>query len=129
MAVISVLRKSEVEQRTGLSSSSIDRLEASGKFPARIKLSPNAVGWHSSEVDDWITSRPRGEFDAALAPVDQVQSLKRQIKAHEAVSPVITGKVVVGTGKDKAKDEEILRLENIADANVYKTVGKPKGGK
>lgn len=82
MSTVSVLRKPEVEQRTGLSASSIDRLEAAGNFPKRMQLSPNAVGWLSSEVDGWIKSRPRGEMVPGLDPVSQVQSLKRQIHAR-----------------------------------------------
>jgi prophage regulatory protein len=83
MTTVSVLRKPEVEQRTGLSSSSIDRLEAAGNFPKRMQLSPKAVGWFSSEVGDWIKSRPRGELVPGLDPVSQVQSLKHQIHARE----------------------------------------------
>lgn len=82
MTVVAVLRKPEVEQRTGLSSSSIDRLEAAGNFPKRISLSPKAVGWFSNEVDEWIKSRPRGEMVPGLDPVSQVQSLKRQINTR-----------------------------------------------
>lgn len=82
MPTVSILRKQEVESRTGLSGSSIDRLEASGNFPARVKISQGTVGWFSNEVNDWITSRPRGEFDAALQPIEQVQSLKRQMKTR-----------------------------------------------
>lgn len=82
MSVVSILRKPEVEQRTGLSGSSIDRLEAGGNFPVRVKISHGTVGWFSTEVDDWIASRPRGEFDAVLPPMEQVQSLKRQMKAR-----------------------------------------------
>lgn len=82
MAIVKILRKPEVEQRTGLASSSIDRLEASGNFPVRVRISQGAVGWMSNEVDDWIVSRPRGEFDAALPPMEQVQSLRRQMKVR-----------------------------------------------
>lgn len=83
MSIVKILRKPEVEQRTGLSGSSIDRLEASGNFPVRLRVSRGAVGWMSNEVDDWIASRPRGEFDAALPPMEQVQSLKRQMKVRD----------------------------------------------
>lgn len=82
MSIVRILRRPEVEQKTGLASSSIDRLEAAGNFPARVRISQGAVGWMSNEVDDWIASRPRGEFDAALPPMEQVQSLKRQMKAR-----------------------------------------------
>ena len=33
------------------------RLEQAGKFPQRIKLGPNRIGWRESEVDTWIDAR------------------------------------------------------------------------
>lgn len=49
-----ILRLSEVLQLTGLSRSTIDRLECSGIFPARRKIGVKAVGWIEAEVSDWI---------------------------------------------------------------------------
>jgi len=54
-----IIRKPEVRARTGLSDSQIWRLEARGEFPARVRLGELSVGWHASEVDQWIKSRPR----------------------------------------------------------------------
>jgi prophage regulatory protein len=33
------------------------RLEKAGKFPARIRLGMNRVGWLLTEIEAWITSR------------------------------------------------------------------------
>ena len=52
-----IMREREVQAVTGLSRTTRWRLERSGKFPARIHLSPNAVGWRSCEIADWIASR------------------------------------------------------------------------
>ncbi len=36
----------------------LDRLEKAGKFPRRIKLTPNGrVGWVQSEIHDWLKDR------------------------------------------------------------------------
>ena len=35
----------------------IARLEAAGKFPKRVTLGQNRVGWIRSEVEDWIQQR------------------------------------------------------------------------
>ncbi|MBZ0147057.1 MAG: AlpA family phage regulatory protein [Pseudorhodoplanes sp.] len=36
----------------------LDRLEKAGKFPRRIKLTPNGrVGWVRSEIHDWLKDR------------------------------------------------------------------------
>ena len=56
-----IIRKNEVVRRTGLSYSTIWRLEGRGDFPARLKLTESgAVGWVESEVERWIHDRVRG---------------------------------------------------------------------
>jgi prophage regulatory protein len=56
----SIIRNPEVQKRTGLSGSTLWRLEQAGQFPARVQLgSPQAVGWYEDEVDDWVNSRSR----------------------------------------------------------------------
>nr|WP_074745583.1 AlpA family phage regulatory protein [Nitrosospira multiformis] len=50
-----------VKPLTGLSRSSIYRLEALGLFPKRVKLSGSAVGWRGEEIHAWIASRPRAK--------------------------------------------------------------------
>jgi len=58
-----IVREPAVHDITGLSRTTRWRLEREGKFPARRKLSDNAVGWLESEIHDWITSRniPRSQ--------------------------------------------------------------------
>lgn len=51
-----ILRVNEVTLVTGLSQSTIRRLEKSDCFPKRIKIANNAIGWLKSEVDAWIDS-------------------------------------------------------------------------
>lgn len=52
-----ILRRHEVEIRTGLPRSSLYRLIAAGAFPKQRRLSPSTVGWLESEVSGWISSR------------------------------------------------------------------------
>ncbi len=54
-----LIRTTEVLRMTGLSRTSIWRLERQGDFPARRQVSGNAVAWLESEVLEWITSRPQ----------------------------------------------------------------------
>ncbi|GEM_PF-6112206 len=54
-----IQRKNEVIATTGLSSSTIDRLEKKGMFPQRVKLSPHLIGWHSTEIQDYLSNLPR----------------------------------------------------------------------
>jgi prophage regulatory protein len=66
-----ILREPEVRQISGLSRVTRWRQERKGKFPARRKLSDNAVGWLESEIRDWVATRsvsrqPTGMSHVAL---------------------------------------------------------------
>ncbi|MBU0807635.1 MAG: AlpA family transcriptional regulator [Gammaproteobacteria bacterium] len=52
-----ILRRPEVEVRTGLTRSSIYRLINAGDFPRQRRLSPSTVGWLESEISSWISGR------------------------------------------------------------------------
>ena len=54
-----VVRESELRLLTGLSKSTIRRMEKKGEFPARRQLSNGRVGWRRDEVDEWSASRQR----------------------------------------------------------------------
>lgn len=47
-----------VVRKTGLSSASIYRYMACGRFPAQRQLGPNRVAWLASEVAAWSGTRP-----------------------------------------------------------------------
>lgn len=52
-----ILRRKQVEMRTGLSRSTIYARMASGTFPKPIDLGGGrAVGWIEEEVDQWLKS-------------------------------------------------------------------------
>ena len=52
-----LLTKSEVRNRVCYSPPHIARLEKAGKFPKRVMLGPNRVGWLEEEIDQWIRDR------------------------------------------------------------------------
>jgi prophage regulatory protein len=54
---LQILRVQDVEHRTGLSRTSLWRLQRAGDFPPSRRLSPGTVGWLESEVEAWIASR------------------------------------------------------------------------
>lgn len=56
-----ILRRKEVCNCVGLSYTSVFRLERTGRFPSRIRLSPmgRSVGWLESEIFQWIAERER----------------------------------------------------------------------
>jgi prophage regulatory protein len=52
-----IMRKPDIHQATGLSDSTVRRLEMEGRFPRRVKLSSQAVGWIEGEVQNWIEQK------------------------------------------------------------------------
>lgn len=60
-----LLRAPEVEELTGLSRTTIWRLERAGDFPPRRQLSANVVAWVGEEVEEWIEARPVADLDPA----------------------------------------------------------------
>jgi prophage regulatory protein len=54
---LTILRRKQVEARTGLSRSTIYQRVADGTFPKPVKLGARAVGWVESEVQEFLRSR------------------------------------------------------------------------
>lgn len=54
---MTILRRREVERRTGLSRSTLYELIEKAKFPRPIRLGPRAVGWLASEIETWVYER------------------------------------------------------------------------
>jgi prophage regulatory protein len=57
MPPLKLLRFATVHERTGLSRSTIWRLEHRGQFPRHRPISANAVAWVESEVAAWIQAK------------------------------------------------------------------------
>lgn len=56
-SALHILRRKQVESRTGLSRSTIyDRIRA-GTFPKPVSLGAKAVGWIESEIDGWLVDQ------------------------------------------------------------------------
>jgi prophage regulatory protein len=51
---VKMLRRKDVEERTGLKRSTIYDHVKRGTFPRPIQLGPKVIGWIESEVDAWI---------------------------------------------------------------------------
>ena len=54
MKKMRILRKHEVLHRVGLSGMEIWRREKAGRFPRRVALGPNSVGWVEAEIDAYL---------------------------------------------------------------------------
>ena len=52
-----IIRIKEVVELTGLSRTTLWRMEKTRKFPNRVSLGANSIGWRLSEIQDWIDNR------------------------------------------------------------------------
>jgi prophage regulatory protein len=52
-----LLRRRQVEEKTGLSRASIYAAMGAGTFPTPITIGPNRVAWLEAEIDQWIITR------------------------------------------------------------------------
>ena len=51
------IRRPAVENRTGLSRSTIYLLMQNGKFPKPVRIGGRAVAWPEAEVEAWLNAR------------------------------------------------------------------------
>ncbi|MEA9585929.1 AlpA family transcriptional regulator [Xanthomonas sp. WHRI 10064A] len=54
-----ILRRADVEARTGFKRAHIYSLMKDQKFPQRVRLGVRAVGWYEDEIDQWLAGRKR----------------------------------------------------------------------
>ena len=52
-----IMRRDEVERRTGFKRAHIYNLMKEGKFPKAKRIGLRAVGWDSLEIEQWIAER------------------------------------------------------------------------
>ena len=57
-AHLRVLTMKTVTELTGYTAQHISRLERAGKFPARIRMGENRVGWRLADFERWFAERP-----------------------------------------------------------------------
>ena len=66
--VMRILSKRQLKEMVLYSPQHVARLEKAGKFPKRIQLGPNRVGWVESEVLDWLQERMDRREDLTDTP-------------------------------------------------------------
>lgn len=52
-----LIRRKEVQEKTGLGASSIYAMMRSGDFPQCLNLSERRVAWIESDIDSWVADR------------------------------------------------------------------------
>ncbi|MCI0998034.1 AlpA family transcriptional regulator [Pseudomonas corrugata] len=52
-----IMRREEVERKTGFKRAHIYNLMKEGKFPQAKRIGSRAVGWDSLEIEQWVVER------------------------------------------------------------------------
>ena len=68
MSVIRLLRRPEVEARTGLSRSTIYSMMAKGAFPRPRRIGVRAVAWDEADIENWLATRAEANPHDVHAP-------------------------------------------------------------
>ena len=74
-----IMRLADVEQATGFKRSHIYNLMSEGRFPKARRIGCRAVGWDSTEIQQWIENAEgsplpplQGQFDTPTIQLDGV---------------------------------------------------------
>ena len=67
----------QVVKRVGMSRTTIWREERQGRFPRRIQLSRNRIGWLSSEVLSWMEAKHAAVNRADVLPIGRSEVARR----------------------------------------------------
>lgn len=54
-----IIRLPEVLARTGMGKTTLYRKVSEGQFPLPAQIGIRSIGWYASEIDAWISARPR----------------------------------------------------------------------
>lgn len=56
-----IMRRPEVEYRSGLKRAQLYKMMRNNEFPAARRIGARAVGWYSDEVEQWIAEREKAQ--------------------------------------------------------------------
>jgi prophage regulatory protein len=75
---VTILRRKQVEARTGYSRSTIYLRMSQGLWPRQVSLGARSVGWPAAEIDVLNAARIAGRTD------DEIRELVRALERHRA---------------------------------------------
>jgi prophage regulatory protein len=73
-----IIRRPEVEKRTGLTCSGIYEAMSRGEFPKSVPIGRYAVGWIEDEVNAWIEARIEARESKDVKPLRRKFEKKKQ---------------------------------------------------
>lgn len=125
-----ILRINEVTKIVGLSASSIWRMEREGRFPKKIKLLKNAVGWSESEIEAWMETRKVVKLGKHRTSGRPPKKGKRELYIlstydYEDFEPI----AIFGSEEDaKEVADTMLKVHGLGKFMLGYAIAKFKGG-
>jgi len=97
-----VIRRKQLLELIGVSAVTQWRMEKAGLFPQRFRLGKGLVGWHLTEVEEWLKSRER-----VLR-----QTLERKTVRRAADRNALRGGEVLSTERDLSRPADGMDRSN-----------------
>lgn len=81
-----MIRRRELEKKTGLSATTIYHMERAGIFPQHFMLTPRCAVWDEAEVDAWLAERKNNPIAGMRGPSAVMRGKAREIVAARTAS-------------------------------------------
>jgi prophage regulatory protein len=114
-----LLRRKDVEARTGLKRSKIYQLMTEGTFPSQVKLGVgSSVAWVDSEIEDWIQRQiDNGRNILTKQPTAAENFLREVLAKGEMVEPILRSRAdaygIAWSSIETARDNGIVTRETV----------------
>ncbi len=82
---VRIIRWPELHKMLKASRSTIDRWENNGKFPKKVHIGENSIGWKSDEVEEFINNRKKGKKSFESIPVELQEHLLKLKETPETL--------------------------------------------
>ncbi len=73
LAGLRVIDRKTVLSLIPLSRAQLHRLEAAGRFPRAVQISPNKVAYRINEIEAWLRDRPMAVRNRTITPPAKVR--------------------------------------------------------
>jgi prophage regulatory protein len=114
-----LLRRRDVEARTGLKRSALYKLMNAGTFPTQVKLGIGAcVAWVESDVEEWIQRQiDNGRNILTKQPSATENFLRVQLKTEPMAEPILRERAeayaITWESIESARDDGLVTTESV----------------
>jgi prophage regulatory protein len=121
-----LLRRKDVEARTGLKRSKIYELMTLGTFPAQVKLGPgSSVAWVETDINDWIQRQiDNGRHILKKQPTAAENFLREMLGNGAIAEPILRERAntygITWGSIEKARSDGLVTTESMGDMTALR---------